>query len=87
VQPSGIPDIGATLTHWATGDVDIDTGDCIPNCPYQHQLLAAGDIAPLDVTGPHPVAAQARAFRLPMSRPRRRWWARILQRTTRATDA
>lgn len=83
VQPSGISDIGATLTHWTTGAVDIDTDECIPTCPFHDQLLAAGDTAPLDVTGAHPAAEQARAARQPTSQPRRRWWARMFQRTSR----
>ncbi len=79
VQPSGIPDIGAILTHWATSTVDIDASECNPACPFQHLMLAAGDAAPVDVTGKHRFAEQTRTARRPAAQPRHRWWARIFQ--------
>ncbi|HTC68618.1 MAG TPA: hypothetical protein VK662_03555, partial [Acidothermaceae bacterium] len=75
-QPSGIPDVGATLTHWATATTDTDTGDCTARCPFQAQLLATGDSAPVDVTGVHKVAEQVREARRQALRPTGRWPAR-----------
>lgn len=81
-RPSGIPDVGATLTHWATATTDRDTSDCAPACPFSTILLAAGDSAPVDVTGAHLIAENARAarrLRVPTPRPRRSW-SRLLRR-------
>jgi molybdopterin-synthase adenylyltransferase len=87
VRPSGIADVGALLTHWTTATIEHDEADCEPNCPFSHNLLALGDTAPVDVTGSHPAAAQARSERVQRDMPidttrtvhagqARRWWHR-----------
>lgn len=82
-RPGGISDIGATLTHWATGTTAVDTEDCLPGCPFSHGLLAAGDGAPVDVTGVHAAADAARASRQ-AARTARTWWSlRIARRWAR----
>jgi len=59
--PSKIFDVGATLTHWTTAATERDVEGCRPNCPFPTQLQGRGDAAAVDVTGPHPAAAAARA--------------------------
>jgi hypothetical protein len=81
-HPGGIPDIGATLTHWTTATTERDTSDCSPSCPFHGVLLAAGDSAPVQVTGSHPAAEGTRAarqLRVPTPGPGRRW-SRLLRR-------
>ncbi|MDA8438625.1 MAG: ThiF family adenylyltransferase [Propionibacterium sp.] len=83
-QPSAIPDVGAALTHWATSTTRLDTGDCAARCPFQHDLLATGDRAQVDVTGAHPAAERARASRAHVPAPHQLRWARLLHRRWRA---
>lgn len=59
--PSKIFDAGATLTHWTTATTDRDAERCRPGCPFSHLLQGRGDAVAVDVTGPHPAAAVARA--------------------------
>ena len=59
--PSKIHDVGATLTHWTTATTERDVEGCRPSCPFPTQLQGRGDAAAVDVTGPHPAAAAARA--------------------------
>ena len=59
--PSKIFDVGATLTHWTTATTERDVEGCRPGCPFPTQLQSRGDAAAVDVTGPHPAAAAARA--------------------------
>ena len=61
LAPSGMPDVGATLTHWTTATTTLDTIDCAPGCPFSGELLGRGDAIPLAVTGRHPAAESARA--------------------------
>ena len=61
LAPSGIADVGATLTHWTTASTSRDIGDCSPNCPFSRDLLARGDAAAVTVTGRHLAAERARA--------------------------
>ncbi|WP_148615480.1 ThiF family adenylyltransferase [Nocardioides rubriscoriae] len=63
LAPSGLPDVGATLTHWATATTDCDVDACKPTCYISAHLIGSGDAAPLTVTGPHPIAERARAER------------------------
>jgi hypothetical protein len=63
LAPSGIPDVGAGLHHWATGTVSRDEADCEPNCPYSTSLLSSGDNSGLAVTGRHAAAEDARGHR------------------------
>jgi hypothetical protein len=59
--PSKIFDVGATLTHWTTAATERDVEGCRPSCLFPTQLQGRGDAAAVDVTGPHPAAAAARA--------------------------
>lgn len=61
LAPSGIADVGATLTHWTTASTSRDIGDCAPSCPFSRDLLARGDAAAVTVTGRHLAAERARA--------------------------
>ena len=63
IAPGGIGDVGAHLYHFTTGTLDRRTARCRPGCPYAEELLAIGDMHPLDITGDHPVADAARAAR------------------------
>lgn len=63
VAPSGIADVGAGLSHWATGTVDREEADCEPHCPYSTSLLAVGDDSGLTIIGAHPAAERARGER------------------------
>lgn len=58
--PSRIYDTGATLSHWTTATTDHDRSDCKPACPFPTSLLAAGDAAPVNVTGRHLAAEDRR---------------------------
>ena len=77
VAPQGIADLGGQTYHAVTGELDNDTRDCNPGCPYHGELLAAADQAPV-MTGPHPAADEARTERarpsqhVPISRGRGR---------------
>lgn len=70
VEPAGISDVGAVLAHWSTGTVDRDERDCAVGCPFTGPLVAAGDSAPVDVTGRHMAAVDERRARA--TAPRRR---------------
>ncbi|CCK28826.1 hypothetical protein BN159_4447 [Streptomyces davaonensis JCM 4913] len=72
--PSGIADTGAHLYHLTTGTVDYRLDGCDSGCPYDGQLRALGDHTPVDITGRHHVAEQARAGR---QHAARRWPARL----------
>lgn len=65
LSPSRIFDVGATLTHWTTATTARDVDGCRPVCPFPTQLQGRGDTAAVDVTGPHPAAAAARATARP----------------------
>ena len=60
--PQGIADLGGQIYHAVTGVLDNDTLDCEPNCPYQHELLARGNSAPV-LTGHHHAAEHERSAR------------------------
>ncbi|MEV7388079.1 ThiF family adenylyltransferase [Streptomyces sp. NPDC091215] len=61
--PSGIADTGAHLYHLTTGSIDQRLEGCDPGCPYHGPLRALGDHTPVDITGRHIAAEQARAAR------------------------
>lgn len=63
VTPGGISDIGAQNYHFVTGSIDTENRDCEFGCLYSGNLLAAGDIADVSVTGKHHVAEQEREER------------------------
>jgi hypothetical protein len=63
VAPAGVANIGAQTYHFVTGTVDRDTRTCNAHCPYAHELLGAGDYAPVRVTGDHKAARAARSSR------------------------
>ncbi|WP_405842542.1 ThiF family adenylyltransferase [Streptomyces sp. NBC_01518] len=75
--PSGIADTGAHLYHLTTGTVDYRLKGCDSGCPYDGQLCALGDHTPVDVTGRHTAAEQARAARRNAAR---RWPVRFQRR-------
>ena len=72
--PSGIADTGAHLYHLTTGTVDQRLEGCDPGCPYDGPLRALGDHTPVDITGRHIAAEQARAARRTAAR---RWTVRL----------
>jgi molybdopterin-synthase adenylyltransferase len=63
VAPGGVADIGAQLFHFTTGDMDLDTGGCLPNCLYANDFLAGGDRVAIVVTGEHALAVRRREAR------------------------
>jgi molybdopterin-synthase adenylyltransferase len=75
VAPSGVYDLGIQNHHASTGELDIDSRDCEPNCPYQRELTAAGDEAPT-LIGEHPAAADERARRTARQRSIQARWCR-----------
>jgi hypothetical protein len=87
--PQGIADLGGQSYHAVTGVLDHDTRDCEPTCPYQHELIAAGDTTPALVE-PHTFAesergeraARANFLRVRLGRLRERLASRVSGRTT-----
>jgi molybdopterin/thiamine biosynthesis adenylyltransferase len=63
VMPAGVPD-GAQVYHFVTGTIDRNQESCRPECAYSTAFLGLGDHVPLQVTGPHVAAEQARQQRI-----------------------
>lgn len=61
--PSAIADVGAQHYDLTTGTIRRDEASCKPTCPYEHDLAALGDDAPVTVTGRHVLAELRRAER------------------------
>jgi hypothetical protein len=75
IAPSGVYDLGIQNYHASTGALDIDSRDCVPNCPYQHELAALGDEAHA-LIGEHAAAADERARRTQRRRSIQARWCR-----------
>lgn len=59
VAPQRIADLGGQIYHAVTGELDNDTLDCNPECPYGGELLATANDAPA-MTGQHQAATDER---------------------------
>src|SRR5680860_271558 len=67
--PSGIHDVGATLTHWTTATTDRDIEGCSHGCLFPTDVLGRGDALAVDVTGAHPIEQHARRVKQPQDVP------------------
>ena len=70
VRPSGISNTGAMAQHFVTGTIEQSYDKCNSGCFFQ-SIVALGDHAPVQVTGDHRVARDARSAR--QSKARRAW--------------
>ena len=79
VAPQGIADLGGQTYHAVTGELNNDTRDGNPGCPYHGELLATGDEAPV-ITGRHRAADDERDARSRLARTRKARFGRATER-------